>query len=38
VDPPLETLDGGHQSRCWRAAEIADGVLDPVVGGERARG
>ena len=31
-------LDGGHQSRCWRAGEIAAGTLDPVTGQERARG
>jgi oligopeptide/dipeptide ABC transporter ATP-binding protein len=37
VDPPLEPLGGGHQARCWRAAEIAAGTLDPVTGEERAR-
>jgi oligopeptide/dipeptide ABC transporter ATP-binding protein len=37
LDPPLQTLDGSHQSRCWRAAEIAAGTLDPVTGEERAR-
>jgi peptide/nickel transport system ATP-binding protein len=37
LDPPLETLEGGHQSRCWRAGEIAAGTLDPVTGEARAR-
>ncbi len=32
-DPPVERMDGGHLSRCWRAAEIASGALDPVTGG-----
>ncbi len=27
-EPPLVTFDGGHQSRCWRAGEIAAGTLD----------
>jgi oligopeptide/dipeptide ABC transporter ATP-binding protein len=35
LDPPLQTLDCDHQSRCWRAAEIAAGTLDPVSGQER---
>jgi peptide/nickel transport system ATP-binding protein len=36
-EPPVLTFDGDHQARCWRADEIAAGVLDP--GGERvARG
>ena len=30
--PPLEVLAGTHQVRCWRAAEIAAGTLDPVGG------
>ena len=34
--PPLQTLDGDHSSRCWRAGEIAAGTLDPVTGKERA--
>ena len=37
LDPPLEVLDGTHRARCWRAAEIAAGTLDPVTGEERAR-
>jgi hypothetical protein len=24
------TFDGEHQARCWRADEIAAGVLDPA--------
>jgi oligopeptide/dipeptide ABC transporter ATP-binding protein len=35
-DPPLQTLDGDHASRCWRAGEIAVGTLDPVTGKEPA--
>jgi oligopeptide/dipeptide ABC transporter ATP-binding protein len=31
--PPLEVFEGTHQVRCWRAAEIAAGTLDPVAGG-----
>jgi oligopeptide/dipeptide ABC transporter ATP-binding protein len=38
LDPPVETLDGDHQSRCWRAGEIAAGTLDPVAGRGRAHG
>ncbi|MBI5708951.1 MAG: ABC transporter ATP-binding protein [Candidatus Eisenbacteria bacterium] len=34
ADPPLTDLDGGHLARCWRAAEIAAGTLDPVSGRE----
>jgi len=29
-DPPVLTFDGTHQSRCWRADEIAAGTLDPA--------
>jgi oligopeptide/dipeptide ABC transporter ATP-binding protein len=36
-DPPLQTLDGDHASRCWRAGEIAAGTLDPVTGKEPGR-
>jgi peptide/nickel transport system ATP-binding protein len=36
-EPPVLTFDGDHQSRCWRADEIASGVLDPA-GEEAARG
>ena len=36
-EPPVLTFDGDHQSRCWRADEIAAGVLDPA-GEEAARG
>ena len=32
-DPPVERIEGGHLSRCWRAAEIGSGALDPVTGG-----
>jgi oligopeptide/dipeptide ABC transporter ATP-binding protein len=28
--PPIATFDGGHQTRCWRADEIAAGTLDPA--------
>jgi oligopeptide/dipeptide ABC transporter ATP-binding protein len=35
-DPPLQTLDGDHASRCWRAGEIAAGTLDLVTGKEPA--
>ena len=28
-EPPVMTFDGHHQSRCWRADEIASGALDP---------
>jgi oligopeptide/dipeptide ABC transporter ATP-binding protein len=28
--PPILTFDGNHQSRCWRADEIAAGTLDPA--------
>ena len=31
-DPPIERVEGGHLSRCWRAAEIGAGTLDPVTG------
>ena len=34
AEPPVLTFDGDHQSRCWRADEIAAGSLDPA--GERA--
>jgi len=27
--PPVLTFDGTHQTRCWRADEIAAGTLDP---------
>jgi peptide/nickel transport system ATP-binding protein len=30
TEPPVLTFDGEHQSRCWRADEIAAGVLDPA--------
>jgi oligopeptide/dipeptide ABC transporter ATP-binding protein len=30
TDPPVLTFDGTHQSRCWRADEIAAGTLDPT--------
>jgi oligopeptide/dipeptide ABC transporter ATP-binding protein len=33
-DPPVQTLDGAHVARCWRAGEIAAGSLDPVTGRE----
>jgi peptide/nickel transport system ATP-binding protein len=36
-EPPVLTFDGEHQARCWRADEIAAGVLDPV-GEKAARG
>jgi peptide/nickel transport system ATP-binding protein len=29
-DPPLETFDGSHLSRCFRSPEIAAGTLSPV--------
>jgi oligopeptide/dipeptide ABC transporter ATP-binding protein len=29
-EPPVLTFDGIHQSRCWRADEIAAGTLDPA--------
>ena len=29
-DPPVMVFDGSHQSRCWRADEIAAGTLDPA--------
>jgi oligopeptide/dipeptide ABC transporter ATP-binding protein len=38
LDPPLSVLEEGHQSRCWRAAEIAGGTLDAVTGKESAGG
>jgi peptide/nickel transport system ATP-binding protein/oligopeptide transport system ATP-binding protein len=28
--PPILTFDGTHQTRCWRADEIAAGTLDPT--------
>jgi oligopeptide/dipeptide ABC transporter ATP-binding protein len=28
--PPIQTFDGNHQARCWRADEIAAGSLDPT--------
>ena len=31
-DPPVERIDDGHLSRCWRAGEIGAGTLDPVTG------
>jgi len=37
-DPPLQALGGDHASRCWRAGEIAAGILDPVTGKEPFRG
>ncbi len=37
-EPPLFDLEGGRQSRCWRAEEIAAGTLDPVTGQEATRG
>jgi oligopeptide/dipeptide ABC transporter ATP-binding protein len=30
--PPLLTFDGDHQTRCWRADEIAAGTIDPSGG------
>jgi peptide/nickel transport system ATP-binding protein len=36
-EPPVLTFDGDHQARCWRADEIAAGVLDPA-GEKMARG
>ena len=36
-EPPVLTFDGDHQARCWRADEIAAGVLNPA-GEEAARG
>jgi len=36
-EPPVLTFDGEHQARCWRADEIAAGVLDPA-GEKAARG
>jgi oligopeptide/dipeptide ABC transporter ATP-binding protein len=36
AEPPLETFEGAHAVRCWRAAEIAAGALDPVRGEVRA--
>ncbi len=38
AEPPLEPAGPGHLSRCWRAAEIAAGTLDPAPGEEAARG
>jgi len=32
-EPRLESVADGHRSRCWRAAEIGAGTLDPVTGG-----
>jgi len=29
-DPPVLVFDGDHESRCWRADEIASGRLSPV--------
>ncbi|MCM3878630.1 MAG: ABC transporter ATP-binding protein [Vicinamibacterales bacterium] len=29
-DPALESIDGAHLSRCWRAREIAARTLDPA--------
>ena len=29
-EPPMLTFDGTHQTRCWRADEIAAGTLDPA--------
>ncbi|HEY6867112.1 MAG TPA: ABC transporter ATP-binding protein, partial [Candidatus Eisenbacteria bacterium] len=37
-EPPVERVDGGHLSRCWRSGEIAAGTLDPVTGGSPAAG
>jgi oligopeptide/dipeptide ABC transporter ATP-binding protein len=34
-DPPVMAFDDGHESRCWRADEIAAGALSPV--GEEVR-
>ncbi len=31
--PPVERVESRHLSRCWRAAEIRAGTLDPVTGG-----
>jgi peptide/nickel transport system ATP-binding protein/oligopeptide transport system ATP-binding protein len=29
-EPPVQTFDGAHLTRCWRADEIAAGTLDPA--------
>jgi peptide/nickel transport system ATP-binding protein/oligopeptide transport system ATP-binding protein len=29
-DPPVLVFDGDHESRCWRADEIAAGTLSPI--------
>jgi oligopeptide/dipeptide ABC transporter ATP-binding protein len=31
-EPPLEEIDPGHHTRCWRAHEIADGSVTPFAG------
>ena len=36
--PPMLKLDGGQQSRCWRAGEITSGALDPAPAGESSGG
>jgi len=36
AEPPLAPAGEDHLARCWRAAEIAAGTLDPVTGEERA--
>jgi oligopeptide/dipeptide ABC transporter ATP-binding protein len=36
AEPPLAPFEGAHAVRCWRAAEIASGALDPVRGEVRA--
>jgi oligopeptide/dipeptide ABC transporter ATP-binding protein len=36
--PALRDVGGGHLARCFRAEEIASGAVDPVSGGEAARG
>jgi len=33
--PTLETIEPGHQVRCWRAAEIASGAIAPFAGAAR---
>ena len=36
--PTLRDVGGGHLARCFRAEEIASGAVDPLSGGEVARG
>jgi oligopeptide/dipeptide ABC transporter ATP-binding protein len=30
ADPPIDTIEPGHDARCWRSREIAAGTLEPV--------